>query len=143
MTAAQTKKYWNMWGKVRKALTELGDFSKQDADAERKAITIEALGKDKSSKDLTNADLDKIFDAFDAVLVIFNGPGTHDRAATGPTKRLLWAIDQLGLEEPYIASIAQDTYKRDDWRNLTERQLWAFRFTLTRAARARKKAQSA
>lgn len=143
MTASQNNKYWQMWSQVRKALTELGDYSKSDADAERKAITLEALGKDKSSKDLTSADLDKIFDAFDAVLVIFNGPGTHDRASTGPVKRLLWAIDQLGLDEPYIVSIAQDQFKTADWRSLPEKKLTAFRYTLTRASRALKKARSA
>lgn len=140
MTAAQTNKYWQLWGRVRKALTELGDFSKADADAERHNIHREALGKEKSSKDLTNADLDKIYDAFDAVLVIFDGPGDHDRAATGPVKRLLWAIDQLGLDEPYIASIARDTFKTEVWRDLDEKHLTRFRYTLTRAARARRKA---
>lgn len=140
MTPAQHNKYWRMWGRVRKALTEFGDFSKADADAERKAIHREALGNDKSSKDLTNHDLDKIFDAFDSVLVIFDGPGNHDRAERGPKARLLWAIDQLGLEEPYIQSICLDSeFKTSAWRSLDEKQLTRFRFTLTRAARARRK----
>lgn len=143
MTAAQNNKYWNLWSQVRKALVELGDFSKADADAERAVITREALGKDKSSKDLTNEDLDKIFDAFDQYLVIFNGPGTHDRAATGPVKRLLWAIDQLGLDEPYIQKICLDSeFKTAEWRELDARQLTRFRFTCTRAARALKKARA-
>lgn len=141
MTPAQTKKYWNMWGRVRKALTELGDFSKADADAERHAIHLEALGVQKSSKDLKNADLDKIFDAFDSILVLFDGPGAHDRSARQPAARLIWAIDQLGLDEPYIQAIALDSeFKTAAWRDLDERQLTRFRYTVTRAARALRKA---
>jgi hypothetical protein len=140
MTAEQSKKYWAMWGRVRKALTELGDYSKADADAERKAITREALGLDKSSKDLKNADLDKIYDAFDNILVIFDGPGDHNRTARGPKARLLWAIDALGLDEPYIQSICLDSeFKTAAWRDLDAKQLARLRFTLTRAARASKK----
>jgi hypothetical protein len=143
MSPAQNKRYWRIWGDVRKALTELGDFSKSDADAERKAITLEALGEDKSSKDLTNADLDKIFDAFDKILVIFNGPGDHDRAARQPVARLIYAIDQLGLDAPYIEAICLDSeFKTTAWRNLNERQLTRFRYTLTRAARALKRQAS-
>jgi hypothetical protein len=140
MTASQTKKYWQTWGRVRKALTDLGDFSKTDADEERHHIHLDALGKKKSSKDLKNSDLDKIFDAFDSILVLFDGPTATDRTTTGPIKRLIWAIDQLALDEPYIAKIAQDTYKTTDWRTLNERQLTHFRYTLTRAARAKKAA---
>lgn len=140
MSAAQTKKYWQLWGRVRKALTELGDFSKADADAERHSIHREALGKEKSSKDLTNADLDKIFDAFEDILVILDGPGERDRSARGPRERLLWAIDQLALDEPYIQAICRDSeFKTTAWRELDERQLTHFRFTCTRAARALKK----
>lgn len=141
MTPAQNNKYWHMWGRVSKALTELGDFSKSDAEAERKAIHLEALGKKKSSKDLTDDDLDKIFDAFDDYLVLFDGPSDHDRTARGPVARLIWAIDQLGLEEPYIQKLASDSeFKTTAWRELDESQLKRFRFTCTRAARQRRKA---
>lgn len=137
MTAAQTKKYWRVWGRVRTTLTTLGEYSKADADAERAQIHQDALGKAKSSKDLTNADFDKILDLFEAILVIMDGPRTTERATTQPAARLIWAIDQLGLEEPYIASIAFDQFKTPYWRTLTEAQLTRFRFTLGRAARAR------
>ena len=141
MTAAQNKKYWQMWGRVRKALTELGDFSKADADAERHAIHFDALGQQKSSKDLKNADIDRIFDAFSKILVLLDGPGDHDRAARQPVARLIWAIDQLGLDEPYIQAICRDSeFKTSAWRALDERQLTRFRYTLTRASRALKKA---
>lgn len=140
MTSLQTRKYWQTWGRVRKVLTELGEFSKTDADEERGHIHEDALGKKKSSKDFKNADLDKVLDAFDKILVFFDGPSSPNRATEGPIKRLIWAIDQLGLDEPYIAKIATDTYRTADWRTLTERQLTHFRYTLTRAARAKKAA---
>lgn len=124
-----------MWGQIKITLTELGDYSKTDADLERHAIHLEALGKNKSSKDLNNADLDKIFDAFDSILVIFKGPKTLDRTSTGPIKRLLWAIDQLGLDAPYIESIAKDNFGTTEWRSLDEKRLIRFRYTLTRASR--------
>jgi hypothetical protein len=139
MTAAQTKKYWQLWGRVRKALTELGDFSKADADAERHAIHREALGCERSSKDFKNRDVDAVFDAFERILVVFDGPGTHDRAETQPTARLVWAIEQLGLDEPYLQAIARDQFKTDAWRSLTERQLTRFRYTCTARARSRSK----
>ena len=139
MTLFQKNKYWRMWGRVRKALVELGDFSKDDADSERHAIHLEALGSPKSSKDFTNADIDAIFDAFDRILVIYDGPGNQDRAARQPVARLIYAIDQLGLDEPYIAAIARDQFQTSAWRDLTEAQLTRFRFTLSRAARARSK----
>ena len=139
MTPQQTAKYWRMWGRVRTALTTLGEFSKSDADAERHAIHLDALGCQKSSKDLTNRDLDKIFDAFDRVLVIFDGPHQIDREARQPAARLIWAIDQLGLEEPYLQAISRDEYGTADWRSLTEPQLTRFRYTTTRAARRRSK----
>jgi len=137
MTPKQTAKYWRMWGRLRTALVNLGEFSKADADAERHAIHREALGCEKSSKDLTNRDLDKIFDAFDRVLVILDGPHQIDREARQPAARLIWAIDQLGLDEPYIQAIARDEFQTPDWRSLSEPQLTRFRYTLTRAARRR------
>lgn len=140
MTSAQKNKYFQTWGRVRKALTELGDFSSADADAERHTIHRDALGRDKSSKDLTNADLDKILDAFDDILVIFDGPGDHNRTERGPKARLVWAIDQLGLDEAYLQAICLDSeFKTTAWRDLGVAQLTRFRFTCTRAARAIKK----
>jgi hypothetical protein len=139
MTKSQTSKYWREWSKVRKLLLELGEFSKEDADQERHEIHIRALGQDKSSKALTNRDLDAIFDHFESYLVLLSGPQiAPPRAETQPAKRLIWAIDQLHLPPPYIEAISTDQYGRADWRNLPADQLSKLRFTL--AARARKKA---
>jgi hypothetical protein len=140
VTEKQTAAYWRKWGRVRKILTTIGEFSAKDADAHRAEIHKEALGVAKSSKDLTNRDLDKIFAAFDAYLVIEDGPGAGDRADQ-PRKRLIWAIERLGLEGEYLARICQDQHKTTDWHNLPMDQLQKFRFTATARAAARNRAQ--
>ena len=134
MSPAQTKKYWREWNRVRKALVELGDFSAADAAAERKVIHRDALTCDKSSKEFTNTDLNKVLDAFDKILVLFDGPSDKP---TRTAANLIWAIEQLGLDEAYVRAISLDQFKTADWRKLTERQLTRFRYTCT--ARARRK----
>lgn len=140
MTPAQNGRYWKKWSEVRKLLTSLGEYSAADADAERRAIQARALGGvEKSSKDLTNKELDKVYDAFDAYLVLINGPASKPEISQ-PCKRLIWAIERLGLDEAYIVSIARDQFKTDAWRLLTEDQLTRFRFTCTARAAALKRA---
>lgn len=139
MTKAQTARYWRDWGRVRKVLVELGEFSKSDADEQRKVIQREAIGCDKSSKDLTNADLDKVFEAFSAVLVMVDGPAAPEEIS-GPRKRLIWAIEQLGLDADTLAGIMLQQFKSDeDWRSLDEKRLSFFRMTCARAASAKRR----
>jgi hypothetical protein len=66
MTPAQTALYFREWGKVRAVLLVKGIDPKQ-ADAKRHALHKKALGADKSSKDFTNADLDKVLAEFYAI----------------------------------------------------------------------------
>lgn len=66
MTSAQTALYFFHWGKVREHYLALGIDSKQ-VDAKRHQLHLKALGRAKSSKDFTNADLDKVIAAFRAV----------------------------------------------------------------------------
>lgn len=142
MTAQQNRAYWSRWNEVRTLLTSVGEFSKDDAEAERHEIHKAALGKDKSSKEFTHRDVDAIFDHFDQYLVLLQGPQSGPtRAASQPIKRLVFAIEKLGLPEPYIQSIARDQFKTSDWRSLSERQLVRFRFTCTTRARSRKSAE--
>ena len=139
MTKAQNSRYWRDWGRVRKVLVELGEFSKADADEQRKVIQREAIGCDKSSKDLTNADLDKVFKAFAAVLVMVDGPAAPEEIS-GPRKRLIWAIEQLGLDADTLAGIMLQQFKsEDDWRSLDEKRLAFFRMTCARAASAKRR----
>jgi hypothetical protein len=142
MTPRQNRAYWIRWNEVRSVLTSMGEFSKEDAEAERHEITRAALGKEKSSKDFSHRDLDAIFDHFDQYLVLLKGPQSGPtRAESQPIKRLIYAIERLGLPEPYLQSIARDQFKTSDWRSLTERQLVRFRCTATARARARKAAE--
>jgi hypothetical protein len=139
MTKAQTARYWRDWGRVRKVLIELGEFSKTDADEQRKVIQREAIGCDKSSKDLTNADIDNVFKAFAAVLVMVDGPAAPE-GISGPCKRLIWAIEQLGLDADTLAGIMLQQFKsEEDWRSLDEKRLAFFRMTCARAACAKRR----
>jgi hypothetical protein len=143
MTPKQSAAYWRKWGQIRKLLMEQGEFSREDADAERHVITRAALGKQKSSKAFTNRDLDAIFDHMDKYLVLLEGPKSGPaRADVQPVKRLVYAIEQLGLPEPYLEAISRDQFKTSDWRSLTERQLIRFRFTCVNRSRTRKAAEA-
>ena len=141
MTKSQTAKYWREWAKVRRLLVDLGEFSKEDADQERHQIHLRALGQDKSSKALTNRDLDAIFDHFESYLVLLAGPQSGpSRAETQPAKRLIWAIDHLRLPAPYIEAISRDQFGTPAWQTLTADQLTKLRFTLVSRARSRQSA---
>lgn len=63
MSPAQTSFYFREWGKVRQYFTAQGIDPKQ-ADAKRHELHRRALGAMKSSKDFTNADLDKVLAVF-------------------------------------------------------------------------------
>ncbi len=66
MTPAQTSLYFFHWGKVRQHYLAKGIDPKQ-VDAKRHELHIKALGGRKSSKDFTNADLDKVIATFRAI----------------------------------------------------------------------------
>jgi hypothetical protein len=134
ISPVQMAKYRAEWARVRKCLVEFGDFSAADADAQRGIIHAEVLGADKSSKDFTNQELNCVLDAFDKILVIMDGPS---KKLSRTAANYIYAIEQLGLDEPYIAKIAADQFKISDWRKLPEERLRIFRFTCTRAAARR------
>ena len=140
MSPSQTAMYWREWAKVRKMLILVACFSPADADAERGKITEEALGSNKSSKALTNKDFDKLLDAFGKYLVLIAGPqGGPSREASQPQRRLIWAIEQLGLDDDYLDAIAADQFGASAWRALSERHMTSFRFTAVNRAAARKR----
>ena len=143
MSPSQKSLYWRKWSRVRKALVELGDYSAAEADQHRHEIHTEALGRDKSSKELNNRDLDRIFDHFDSILVLLDGPKTIDRTTAEPGRRLVYSIQQLGLPEPYIQSISRAQFQSGDWQNLSESQLTRLRYTLTARSRALQKKAAA
>lgn len=64
MTPAQSMLYFREWGRVRDVLKAKG---LPCGDVERHKLHLKALGARKSSKDFTNADLDKVLAAFKAI----------------------------------------------------------------------------
>ena len=66
MNAAQTNLYFFEWGQVRKFYRSKGIDAKQ-ADNKRHELHRRALGSDRSSKNFSNADLDKVIAVFRAV----------------------------------------------------------------------------
>ncbi len=143
MTKAQTSLYWRTWSDVRKSLIDFGGYTTKEADAKRQEIHVEALGSNKSSKALNNRDLDIILDHFRSHLVLAQGPTTGPtREKQQPCDRLIYAINALGLPEPYLKSIARDQFGTSEWRKLSEIELTKFRFTATSRAAARRNAQS-
>jgi hypothetical protein len=65
VTESQHRKYLSEWGLVRKHFWAQG-LEPKACDAKRHELHKRALGRDKSSLDLTNAE-------FDAVLAVFSG----------------------------------------------------------------------
>ena len=66
MNAAQTNLYFFEWGRVRKHYLAKGIDPKQ-ADHKRHELHRRALGRDRSSKEFSNAELDKVIAVFRAV----------------------------------------------------------------------------
>jgi hypothetical protein len=66
MTSAQTNLYFFEWGRARAHYLAKG-FDAKQADSKRHELHRRALGRDKSSKDFSNPDLDKVIAAFRAV----------------------------------------------------------------------------
>ncbi|MBI5770791.1 MAG: hypothetical protein HZA93_23645 [Verrucomicrobia bacterium] len=65
MNAAKQRKYWWLFGPVRDVLRSRG-FTDKQIEERRHLLHRKALGADKSSKDFTDDDLDKVKAAFRA-----------------------------------------------------------------------------
>jgi hypothetical protein len=88
----QRMRYFIEWGKAKKVL--MRTMSAKDAEAQRHAIHVKVLGRDKSSYDLTNDDLDKLLGAF---LAISNSAGFTEQVekADQPAKRGRFKVTEL------------------------------------------------
>lgn len=144
MTPKQRTLYWRTWAAAKRALSRLG-YDTAEADAMRADLTIQALGKQVSSKALTNAQFDLVLAAFRAV----SDPGDLDaqlRAMLQPRDRILWslrhnhlprmreALDAADIDERYLQRIARQALRLDhdpDLATLDEAQL----LIILRAAR--------
>lgn len=130
MNAAQTRKYWWEWARARAYFLGRG-LTPQDADAKRRDLHRKALGHDKSSKSLTNADLDKVIAAFravwdggnlDAQLRQLDQPEARLRELHARIARLAEACGIEGGEDG-LAAYLRNFLKGRSWMDLTERDL--------------------
>jgi len=157
MSPGQERYYWSLW----KAACEQQGWEQKDSD-KRHAVHIQALGRDKSHKDFTNADFDRV----KAVLMVFKDPDNvsarmqldayeacdqeprglpfrkYDRAPEaddpGERKRLVYRIKQL-FPEPYIEKVCADQFQTRRWQDLPISSLTLLRDLLVNRARARKR----
>lgn len=135
MTTSQQKFYWREWAACRRALIALGNTAKE-ADALRHDLHYKALNKSKSSKLLTNVDLDKILATFRS----YSRPSDLDTqldAINQPRKRIIWSISRLGLTDAYLDKISLDQFRIKSWRDLTLQDLTKLRYTATTRSRAK------
>jgi hypothetical protein len=143
LSPAQNALYWRAWAKA-KAMLQLGGMKDaQELEAKRHEIHTEALGTDKSHKDFTNKDLDRVLDAFDAYN-LHADPQKARRAIEQPRIRALAAIDDLAYQMDWTADTLDhhaqhfaNVYE-GPWSQWTELQLKAFLSHLTNKARAAK-----
>ena len=129
MTPAQTAMYFAEWGKLRDVLRAKG-WKNADIEQQRHEVTRRALGVRKSSKDFTNADLDKVLariaaerepDNFDAQMALQDSPEKRRVAALEACNRACWEIYCHGgnngfaqgeARERYIAGVARNVVKK-------------------------------
>jgi len=95
MNQAQMGLYHREWAKVRRALRGLGR-SPQEADAERHALHVRALGEDKSSRLLTNGEFDAVLSAFRAISQPGNLQTQLDLQRMAATRELVTLRHYLG-----------------------------------------------
>jgi len=98
----------------------------------RHACHVVAIGRDKSSKDLNNAELDRVL----AVLRILADPDdlsaviARDNPETDARRRYEWAIAHSGHPEAYIRTIAGTKFGSGNWKALPMPQLKMLSMTL-------------
>jgi hypothetical protein len=162
MTPDQTRMYFRKWNPARVALaagatTDMGrkvtemathmaarDARKVDAEALRHACHVVALGREKSSKHLTNAELDRVLLVFKLVI---NGDDlaaviAWEQPDQGQVKRLTWSIRNTA-PEALIVHVCKDKNGRGDWLNLGTTELRQLLMTLKRIREKQKVSQEA
>jgi hypothetical protein len=135
MTAAQNKLYWREWQAVRQAAPG------SSTDMHRHALHIQALGRDMSMRDFTNADFDAVLGAFRAI----SRPADLDaqlRQIDQPRTRALHSIKRH--PRLYAEDVCLDKFGTRDIEFLTAEQLQQLAMTLEnrRRSKARKSTKS-
>jgi len=133
MTPKQTQLYWREWGAVSRAAKAAG----RDL-PDRHSLHRQALGRDVSSKDFSNAQFDAVLGVFRALSQPGNLNGQW-RQLDQPRRREEFSLDEvlrclaLYVEdaEAYMAVVMADKFKRPlDVGHLTEKQTFALKITL-------------
>ena len=132
MTAGQTAMYFAEFGKLRDVL-RARLWSTAKIEAHRSAITLKALGRAKSSKQFTNADLDKVLAVikaetapadFDAQMRLQDMPEKRHALVMGRIHALSLSVQlEPGLESSYVAGIAHRMFGERAYERLTVEQL--------------------
>lgn len=130
MTIKQHKLYIGEWSKVAKTT--------QCATNEYRYELHEKAHAPRSSKDFTNADLDRVLGVFRAISQPAN-LAMQMRQQSQPATRLIWKIKRLA-PEAYWRHIAEAKFGAADLDELTEAQLKQLVITLS--SRARNKSSS-
>lgn len=139
MSPAQTKLYWREWKRVWRVLqARSSELTWRDSTQQRHDLHRKALGYHKSSKALTNGELDKVLGELRAV----SQPDSirpQERAQNQPRTRRMWVIGRkllpaLGklVEDPeaYLERLLQDRWKTVDLADLTTDDLSQLIMTL-------------
>jgi|GEM_PF-2502265 len=146
MTAGQTAMYFAEFGKLRDVLRARG-WSSTRIEQHRAAITVKALGKQKSSKVFTNGDLDKVL----AVITADRAPADFDaqmRLQDMPEKRVELIMARIrslslnvgldeGHESSYVGGISLRMFGTRSYETLTVQQLGVIEGVLRRRLKQR------
>lgn len=124
----------------------------------RHACHVRALGREKSSKRLTNKEQDLVVALFDRLAEAgaeLGGqmrldqrdrelarresdsprpPAWNVRRPDADRKRVLWSLEHSPYPEPAIAAIARDRFGTANWRSLDDAALYQLLLTVKRAA---------
>lgn len=134
MTSKQTKWYWREWAAVRRA----------DPSADRHELHVKALGFDRSSKELTNDELDRVIAEFWRVCRP-EGIDAQLRQLRQVTIRLRWKISHqqsdrlrkyVASPELYIQEILSSRFHRKTVEELDQKQLRDMVITLENRLRS-------
>lgn len=109
------------------------------ADDLRHACHVGAFGRDISSKDLTNAQVDRVVALFELLADPDNLSAQMRWAAPDrdARRRLEWSVQHSGFPEAYVLHICSSKFSSRNWRALTDTQLRQLIVTLKSRAKTR------
>ena len=132
MTPAQTSLYWRLW---RSACAAQG-WNQSDRDV-RMRVHHDALGKAKSTKALTNGDVDRVYAQFRLLCdpVNLRESTRLQNPGIGTMERVLHALGTMPAE--LVQSVCRDKFDRANWRTLSLAQATQLLMTVKRVLRRR------